>query len=110
MSRVIVHVGRARPAAGLLFVVGPAGAGRVDGVGGQDLAGGEVDDGGGGLVDEYQDWGSAVVGTDADVMHVSGAAKRDLAVGADVVEAQPVVPGDGGACGSGFGSGVVGGA
>jgi len=93
----------ARPSAGLLFVVAPVGPVGVDGVGREDLAGVQMDDGDGGVVGEEHDAFAAVGGADAEVMHAAGSAEADLPVGADVVVAEPVVAGVGDAArGGGF--------
>jgi hypothetical protein len=65
--------------------------GGVDGVGGEDLAGLEVDDGDGGVVGDGQDPVSAVGVADAEVVHAAGAADRDFAPVIDAVVAQPEV-------------------
>jgi hypothetical protein len=75
----------------LLFVA-PVGAGGIDVVDGQDLAGPEFDDGDAGGVGESQDFPALVGGADAEVVHAAGMADADLAAGVDVVVAQPVAP------------------
>ena len=65
---------RARPSAGLLLLVAPVAAGRVDLVGAEDLAGVEVDDGDGRLVDEGEDAFAVVEAADAVVLRASGSA------------------------------------
>ena len=51
----------------------------------EDLAGVEVDDGDGGVVDEREDSFAAVLLADAEVVHVCCAAQDHFAVGADGV-------------------------
>ncbi len=69
----------------------------------EDLAGVEVDDGDGGFVDEGEDAFAAVVRADAEVVHAAGAAEADVAVGVDVVVAEPVVAWRGVSAGRAFG-------
>ena len=110
MFRVIVHIGeKPWPSAGASVVVAPVGACGVDGVGGEDFAGGLVGDGDGGVVGEDQDGCSGVVDADAEVVHAACAAEAELAEAVDaVVSDAPValvaVVGRGG-----FDGGVVGG-
>ena len=73
----------------------------------EDFAGGEVDDGDGGVVGDGEDACAAVGGADAEVVHAAGAAEADLPVVVDVVVAEPVVAGAVSG-GSGFGRGGVG--
>ena len=90
------------------MLVAPVGVVGLDVVGGQDLAGVAVDDGDGVGVDDHQDGLAGVADADAEVVHVSGAAQADLAVGVDMVEPDPEVAFDRGAGGDGFGSRGVG--
>ena len=79
----------------------------VDGVFGEDFAGGAVDDEGVGAVDEDEYRCVAVASADGEVVEFSGVADGDDSCGIDVVEADAVVAScdrDGGA---GFGGGVV---
>ncbi len=69
MFRVIVDIRKPRPSAGASVVVAPVGACGVDGVDGEDFAGGLVGDGDGGVVGEDQDGCSGVVDADAEVYH-----------------------------------------
>ena len=78
-------------------------------VGGDDLAGVEVDDRDGGVVDEREDAFAAVGGSDAEVVHAAGAAETDLPVGVDVVVANTVVGAVVVSGRDGFGGGAVGG-
>jgi len=68
MSRVIIHIGGARTAAGRFVFVAPVAAVGVDVVGGQDFSGGDGDDCDGGGVDQGQDWCAAVGVSDGEVM------------------------------------------
>src|SRR6185312_11335415 len=80
---------RARPSAGLFHVVAPVAAFGVDGVGGDDFAGVEVDDGDGGFVDESDDAFASMFDADAEVVHSAGPAEAPFAVVGDVVVAEP---------------------
>src|SRR6185312_15957766 len=75
--------------------VAPVGFFGVDGVDREDLAGGEVDDGDGGVVGDQDAVFAAVGGADAEVVHAGGAAEADFSVGVDVVVTDPVVAGVG---------------
>ena len=91
-------------------MVAPVAAVGVDGVGAEDFAGGEVDDGDGGLVEDGEDAALCVVGADAEVVHAAGAPEADLAEAVDVVGADSVVRiaalvGRGGFDGGGIGLG-----
>jgi hypothetical protein len=55
MSRVMGLASGARPAAGFALLVAPVGLVRLDEVGGEDFAGGEVDDGDVVVVGEGED-------------------------------------------------------
>ncbi|HET6781209.1 MAG TPA: hypothetical protein VFH67_03840 [bacterium] len=57
------------PSAGAFFVGCASAAVGVDGVGAEDLAGGEVDDGDAGLVGDGEDAAVGVGGAEAEVVH-----------------------------------------
>ena len=75
------------------MLVAPVAAVGVDGVGAEDFAGGEVDDGDGGLVGDGEDAAVCVVGADAEAVHAAGASDAHFAVVVGSVVAQPVVAG-----------------
>src|SRR5690625_1915543 len=83
------------------------GAGGVEGVFGEDLAGGGVDDGGVVVMDQGDDLGAGVGASDAEVEHAPGVAQADLAAVVDGVVAHPPDVGVLGRGGGGFGDEVV---
>jgi hypothetical protein len=54
-------------------------AGEVKGELAEEFSGGCVDDADGEVVDEFEDWGSGVLGTDADVVESACAAQGEFA-------------------------------
>ena len=75
---------------------------------GEDLAGGEVDDGDVVVVGEREDAFAGVLCADAEVVHSSGASEGHSAVGVEAVVAQAVVRWGVAGGGGGFGGGAVG--
>src|SRR5690625_2345475 len=107
MSRVIVHIGKPWPAAGVSLFVSPVVAGGVDVVFGEYFSGLAVDNGDGGLVDDDQCGFAGVDSADAQVVEFSCSAQGEFAELVDNVEANPVVTVDGMALGCGFDRGGV---
>src|SRR5688572_7732727 len=91
------------PSARAFLRVSPVVAVGLDVVGGEDLAGGEFDDGDGGVVGDGEDAFAGVGVADAEVVHASGSAQAHLAEFVEQVVAQPVVTGAAGAGGRGLG-------
>jgi hypothetical protein len=57
----------------------------------EDLAGAEVGDGCGGVVDEDEDWCAAMVAADAEVMKLPSTAKSDFPIAVHDVGSDPVM-------------------